>query len=617
MGDLLRFAVLQNLEFLRPQITHMPARRILHHSIQLNQIHRHPDHGICRSRLLREQRNQNTKQAEGFIAEIYIGVLNYMQESSKPSGVVQYANMLTRRHFLGASVMGASAALAADLFAAPAGSQTPSADLEKLGAIALAESKKYKATYCDIRIVRLRDQRLGMRLSADRGTGKTLAVPTVAEDSTFGFGVRVIVNGAWGFASSPLVTKEEIARVTGEAAIIAKANATIQPKPIQLAPVKAYRDRWETPHEKDPFAVSIEEKLELLRSSSEEIKKNQRVFGSSATLSLRSEDKYFASTEGSSIQQLILQIYGNLDATAVDRQAGISRSRSYVPTQAAAGWEYVPEMNFRENAQRIREEVLEHLAAPPVKEGKKDLILMPNHLMLTVHESVAHPTELDRALGYEANYAGTSYITPATIGKRIASDHITVIGDRTSPRALGTVGYDDDGVKSSSFTIIDKGIFRNFQTTREQAHLVGDKESHGCSQADSWATVPFQRMPNVWLKPGPADVSLDDLISGIDDGVLIDGRGSYSIDQQRYNFQFGGDAFWEIKGGKKRGMISRVAYQARTPDFWQACDGTAGPAYWRQYGTTGDAKGEPTQINSISHGCSPTRFRKINVLVTD
>ena len=227
--------------------------------------------------------------------------------------------------------MGASAALAADLFATPAGSQTPSADLEKLGAIALAESKKYKATYCDIRIVRLRDQRLGMRLSADRGTGKTLAVPTVAEDSTFGFGVRVIVNGAWGFASSPLVTKEEIARVTGEAAVIAKANATIQPKPIQLAPVKAYRDRWETPHEKDPFAVSIEEKLELLRSSSEEIKKNQRVFGSSATLSLRSEDKYFASTEGSSIQQLILQIYGNLDATAVDRQAGISRSRSYVP----------------------------------------------------------------------------------------------------------------------------------------------------------------------------------------------------------------------------------------------------------------------------------------------
>jgi TldD protein len=521
--------------------------------------------------------------------------------------------MLTRRHFLATS----AAAMAAELFAAPKESRTPSADLEKLGAVALNEAKKYKATYCDIRIVRLRDQRLGLRLSPDRGTGKTLAVPNVSEDSTFGFGVRLIVNGAWGFASSPLVTREEIARVTGEAAVIAKANATIQPKPIQLAAVKAYRDRWETPHEKDPFTVPVEEKLDLLRRSAEEVKKNQKVFGSSATLSSRSEDKYFASSEGSSIQQLILQIYGNLDASAVDRQAGISRSRSYVPTQASAGWEYVPEMNLVENAQRIRDEVVEHLSAPAVKPGKKDLILMPNHLMLTLHESVAHPTELDRALGYEANYAGTSYLTPATLGKRIASEHVTIVGDRTSPRALGTVGYDDDGVKSSEFTIIDKGIFKNFQTTREQAHLVGDKESHGCSQADSWATVPFQRMPNVWLKAGAPDVSLESLIAGVDDGILIDGRGSYSIDQQRYNFQFGGDAFWEIKGGKKGNMISRVAYQARTPDFWQACDGTAGPAYWRQYGTTGDAKGEPTQINSISHGCSPTRFRQINVLVTD
>ena len=521
--------------------------------------------------------------------------------------------MLNRRHFIAAT----AATLGGNLFAAPAGSTTPSADLEKLGAVALAEAKKYKATYCDIRIVRLRDQRIGLRLSPDRGSGKTLSVPNVGEDSSFGFGVRVIVNGAWGFASSPIVRKEEIARITNEAVIIARANATIQPRPIELAPVKAYRTRWETPHEKDPFAISVPEKLDLLRNAAEEIKKNNKVFGSTASLNIRSEDKYFASSEGSSIQQLILQIYGNLDATAVDRAAGISRSRSYVPTQASAGWEYVPEMNLGENAQRIREEVVEHLSAPPVKPGKKDLILMPNHLMLTIHESVAHPTELDRSLGYEANYAGTSYITPATRGKRIASEHCTFVGDRTSPRALGTVGYDDEGVKASEFTIIEKGIFRNFQTTREQAHLVGDKESHGCSQADSWATVPFQRMPNVYLKAGPPETTLESMIAGIEDGVLIDGRGSYSIDQQRYNFQFGGDAFWEIKGGKKRGMISSVAYQGRTPDFWQACDATAGPAYWRQYGTTGDAKGEPTQINSISHGCSPTRFRQINVLVTD
>jgi TldD protein len=520
--------------------------------------------------------------------------------------------MFTRRHFLASS-----AALAANLFAAPKDSKSPNPALEKLGDVALRESKKYKATYCDIRIVRLNDQRVGLRLSPERGTGKTLAVPNVTEDSSFGFGVRVIVNGAWGFASSPLVTPEEIARITGEAVIIARANATIQPKPVMLAPVKAYRDRWETPHDKDPFAVPMAEKLDLLRRVTTEVKKNAKVFSGAADLSLRSEDKYFASSEGSSIQQLILQIYGNVDATAVDRENGISRSRTYVPTQASAGWEYVPEMNLEENARRIREEVVEHLAAPPVRPGKKDLLLMPNHLMLTIHESVAHPTELDRALGYEANYAGTSYITLDKIGQRIASQHCTFVGDRTSPRALATVGYDDDGVKATQFTIIDKGIFRNYQTTREQAHFVGDNSSHGCSQADSWATVPFQRMPNVWLSAGPRETTLESLISGIDDGVLIDGRGSYSIDQQRYNIQFGGDAFWEIKGGKKRGMISRVAYQSRTPDFWQACDGTAGPAYWRQYGTTGDAKGEPTQINSISHGCSPSRFRGINVLLTD
>jgi TldD protein len=520
--------------------------------------------------------------------------------------------MLTRRHFLATS-----AALAGKLFSAPQDSRTPSPDLEKLADAALREARKHKAGYCDIRIVRLRDQRIGVRLSPERGTGKTLAVPNVSEDSSFGFGVRVIVNGAWGFAASPIVTAEEIARITGEAVIIAKANASIQPKPVQLAPAKAYRDRWQTPHDKDPLTVPIAEKFDLLRRTAEEVKKNARVFSGAATLNLRSEDKYFASSEGSSIQQLILQIYGNVDAVAVDREQGISRTRSYVPTQASAGWEYVPEMNLEENAQRIREEVLEHLAAPPVKPGRKDLLLMPNHLMLTIHESVAHPTELDRALGYEANYAGTSYITLDKIGKRIASEHCTFIGDRTSPRALATVGYDDDGVKASEFTIIDKGIFKSYQTTREQAHLIGEKESHGCCQADSWATVPFQRMPNVWLKPGTRETTLDSLISGIDDGVLIDGRGSYSIDQQRYNFQFGGDAFWEIKGGKKRGMISQVSYQARTPDFWQACDGTAGPQYWRQFGTTGDAKGEPTQINSISHGCSPSRFRQINVLLTD
>ncbi|MCI0363220.1 MAG: TldD/PmbA family protein, partial [Phycisphaerales bacterium] len=282
------------------------------------------------------------------------------------------------------------------------------------------------------------------------------------------------------------------------------------------------------------------------------------------------------------------------------------------------GWEYVSQLNFVEHARQIREEVLEHLAAPPVTPGKKDLVLLPSHLCLTIHESIGHSTELDRALGYEANFAGTSFLTPDKMGKeRIGSDIVNFFGDRTTERGLATAAYDDDGVKTTKFPIIEKGIFKHFQTIRDQAHLIGEKESRGCCYADSWASVPFQRMPNVWLDAGPADVTLEDLISGVDDGVLIEGLGSFSIDQQRYNFQFGGDAFWEIKGGKKRGMLSRVAYQSKTTDFWQACDGIAGRSYWQQHGLFNDGKGEPQQINAMSHGCSPARFRRINVLQTD
>jgi TldD protein len=521
--------------------------------------------------------------------------------------------MLTRRTFVGSS----AGALAATLFAAPKSLSKPSPDLEHLAAAGLREAKRLKATYCDVRIGRYRNQSILFRATPERGTGKTLEVPNVFEDSSFGFGVRVVAKGAWGFASSPIVTPEEIVRITREAVAIAHANSAFQRTPVRLAPVKAYRDTWVSPFEKDPFEVPVGEKLELLHSVVSEIKKNPKVFSGNANLQIRSEDKYFASSEGSSIQQLIVQTFGGATAGAVNMRKALSKSRNYQPTQVSAGWEYVPEMNLKENAQRIREEVLEHLDAPPVKPGRKDLILMPSHLMLTIHESVGHPTELDRALGYEANYAGTSYITLDKVGQRIASDQVTFYGDKTSPRALATCGYDDDGVKTTKFPIIESGIFRHYQTTRDQAHLIGETESRGCSYADSWATVAFQRMPNVWLAPGKAGTSIDDLLSGVDDGVWIEGRGSYSIDQQRYNFQFGGDAFWEVKGGKKRGMISQVSYQAKTSDFWQACDLIAGPAYFQQFGTSGDAKGEPTQINSMSHGCSPSRFRQINVIQTD
>ena len=524
--------------------------------------------------------------------------------------------MVTRRTFL----QSGSAALASGLFAAaaPGAPAKPNPNLENLGAVALAEAKRLKATYSDIRIIRYRRQFVTVRLNPERGTGKTLEVPGVADTSSFGFGVRVIADGAWGFAASPIVTKEEIARITGEAVAVARANAVLKSSPVELAPVPAYKDRWQTPFERDPFTVPLEEKLELIRSAAAQAKNDQKVFSSGCVLSFRSEDKYLATSVGSSIQQLNMQTYAVVNATAVDRAAALSRTRRYQPPQVTAGYEYVPIMNLVENATRVREEALQLLAAPAVTPGKKDLVLMPSHLWLTIHESLGHSTELDRALGYEANYAGTSFLTPDKLGKqRIGSDIVNIWGDRTNERGLATTGYDDDGVKATKFPIIERGIFKHYQTIRDQAHLIGEKESRGCCYADNWSSVPFQRMPNVWLEPGKATTTLDDLISGVDDGILIDGDGSFSIDQQRYNFQFGGDAFWQIKGGKKQGMLSRVAYQSRTTDFWQACDSIAGPSYWQQWGAPNDGKGEPGQINSVSHGCSPARFRQINVIQTD
>jgi TldD protein len=525
---------------------------------------------------------------------------------------------LTRRAFL-AVATGSSVVLANRLFGAPDATATkPDPALEKLAEVALAEARKQGATYCDIRIARYRQQFSGYRLSPERGGNKTDEVPFVTDRQHFGFGVRVIAKGQWGFAASPLVTAEEIARIAREAVVVAKANSALQASPVQLAPTNAYTDRWTSSFEKDPFAVAVDEKLDLMHNATAIIKKDPKVFAAFGFLALRGEDKYFASSEGSSIQQYVVQVWPALQATAVDIQKNISRTRSYQTPPVTAGWEAVAKANVGENAPRIRDEVLEHLAAPPVKPGKKDLVLLPSHLYLTIHESIGHSTELDRALGYEANFAGTSFLTIDKMGKfQVGSELMNIFGDRTNEGGLATVKYDDDGVLTTKFPIIEKGVFKHYQTIRDQAHLVGETESRGCCYADSWSSVPFQRMPNVWLAPGPRDVTPDDLIAGVDDGILIEGEGSYSIDQQRYNFQFGGDAFWEIKHGKKQGMVSRVAYQSRTTDFWQSLDLIAGPSYWQQWGAPNDGKGEPEQINSVSHGCSPARFRQVNVIQTD
>jgi TldD protein len=528
----------------------------------------------------------------------------------------------SRREFLGTCGRGAVAWAALGLVpgrflrSASQASELVPEKRKELAAFALERARKAGATYADIRLNRYRSQIVNLRSEPDFQTGMLNHVPAVSDSASFGFGLRLLADGAWGFAAAYVVTQDEIARAVKEAIETAKANARLRRQPVQLAAVPAYTETYRTPILKDPFSVPVQEKVDLLRRIAEETKKVPGVFSVLGFIAQRMEHRFFASTEGSWIEQHIYQISPEFTATAVDKGRK-QKARAFRPHPVTAGYEAVERANMLAEARRVGEEVVNHLKAPPVTPGKKDLVLLPNHLGLTIHESIGHSTELDRALGYEANFAGTSFLTPDKLGKfRVGSEIVFFNGDRIRKESLSTCGYDDDGVKTRQFPIIKEGIFVGYQTIRDQAHLIGQKESTGCCYADSYASVPFQRMPNVWLEPSKNPIQLSDLVGGVDDGVLIDGRGSYSIDHQRYNFQFGGDAFWEIKGGKVGQQIADVAYQSRTPDFWSACDGIGGEDTWQNVGLNADGKGEPTQLNAMSHGCAPARFRRINVLRT-
>jgi TldD protein len=494
----------------------------------------------------------------------------------------------------------------------------PPDQLEKLGAAAMEKARALGAAYADIRINRYRTQNVLLRSAPDWTSGVINNVPSVTDEESFGFGVRVIHSGAWGFAASAVVDTDTIARMTAEAVSIAKAHARLLKEPVRLAKAPAAKDTYSTPLEKNPFDVGVAEKLALLEAASDEVRKVAGVFSVTGFVEQRLEERFFMSTEGSVLRQTIVQVAPEYTATARDLKTRKSKTRTYRPNAVCGGYESVVKAGLVENARRVGEEVVNHLKAPSVSPGRKDLVLLPPHLALTIHESIGHSTELDRALGYEANFAGTSFLTTDKLGTyRVGSEIVNVHGDRILPQALSTCGYDDDGVKTKRFSILKNGVFVGYQTIREQAHFIGQDESMACCYADSYASIPFQRMPNVWLEAGGKAASIDDLVSGVDDGVLIDGRGSYSIDHQRYNFQFGGDAFWEIKGGKIGAMIADVAYQSRTPDFWQACDLLGDQSTWQNVGLNRDGKGEPGQINAMSHGCPASRFRGIAVIRTE
>ena len=530
----------------------------------------------------------------------------------------------TRRDFLRSCGTSALAIAAVELIPGAfitrraAAAIPPPEQLEALGAVALDRARALGAGYADIRINRYRTQSVLLRSTPDWATGAINNVPSVTDDESFGFGVRVLHGGVWGFAASADVDKDTIARMTAEAVGIAKAHAKLRGEPVRLAPVSPAKDTYRTPIEKDPFDVGIAAKIALLQQVSDEVRKVPGIFSVTGFMEQRQEDRFFASTEGSVIRQTIVQVAPEYTAVARDLKARKTKTRTFRPDAVCGGYEFIERAGMVDNARRIGEEAVNHLKAPSVVAGKKDLVLLPTHLALTIHESIGHSTELDRAMGYEANFAGTSFLTTDKLGKfRVGSDIVNIFGDRILPQALSTCGYDDDGARTKRFPILKNGIFVGYQTTREQAHWIGQEESMACCYADSYASVPFQRMPNVWLAAGEKPCALDDLVAGMDDGVLIDGRGSYSIDHQRYNFQFGGDAFWEIKNGKIGPMIADVAYQSRTPDFWQACDLIGDQSTWRNVGLNRDGKGEPGQINAMSHGCAPSRFRGITVIRTE
>jgi TldD protein len=481
-------------------------------------------------------------------------------------------------------------------------------DKNRLADVALSTAKRLGATYADIRINRYRFESISTREQQ---------VQNVSRSQSFGFGVRALVKGTWGFASSRIVTPEEVRRVTGQAVEIARANSVFQRKPIEIVPASKVVTSWKSSFEKDPFEVPIEDKIQFLLKLNRAAMKTEGVGFINSAMLFVNEQKFLATSDGSRIDQYLIRSFPSFTVTAINRASGDFQTRTSFGGPQALGYEYLEKYPWMVEAEQAGEEVVAKLKAKSVEPGKYDLILHPSHLWLTIHESVGHPTELDRALWWEANYAGTSFLTPDKTGKlQFGSKLVNFVADRTQPAGLATTGYDDEGVPGQKWHLVRDGVFVDWQTTRDLAPLVGQKKSYGCLYADSWGSVPFPRMPNVSLQPGKEAVSLDNLVNSVDNGILIYGNGSYSIDQQRYNFQFGGQTFYEIKKGKITGMLRDVAYQARTTDFWGACDGLGGPATYQLGGSFNDGKGEPTQSNAVSHGCPIARFRQINVLNT-
>lgn len=540
---------------------------------------------------------------------------------------------MNRRFFIQTSGVAAGALLLPDWSRAAAAlaAKDPIAVEKKklLADAALNAATKRGATYVDVRIGRYLNQSISTREQKVEG---------VASSETYGAGIRVIADGAWGFFATDQLTPETIARAAEEAVAIAKANARIQSEPVVLAPQKGVGEvAWRTPIKVNGFQVPLADKVDrLLAANSAALKAGANFVNSQ--LFLVNEQKYFASTDGSYIDQDVHRIYPNFFVTAVDPTTGRFQTRRSISAPSGRGYEYLDadpsgklpavgnstvrythSYDLIEDAAAAARQAREKLSAKSVAPGQYDLVLDPSHLWLTIHESVGHATELDRVLGYEANYAGTSF---ATLDKweskkfQYGSKLVNFVADKTQPGSLGGVGYDDEGVPTKSWPLITDGILVGYQKTRDQAHIVGQKESDGCSYSQNWADVQFQRMPNVSLQPGKEPLTPAEMIKKVERGIYIVGDGSFSIDQQRYNFQFGGQLFYEIRNGEIVGMLRDVAYQSNTQEFWNSCVAICDRRDYALGGAFNDGKGQPPQISAVSHGSATTRFNRVNVINT-
>ena len=520
---------------------------------------------------------------------------------------------LSRRDFVRLSALAAASGLV--LPRRPVAAQSMTSTESELLSLAMDVARSEGVDYADGRVIRTQFEAVGAREQM---------ITQVQSTDSYGINVRALVGGSWGFAATQIFTRDAVANIAREAVAIARANNDVAPSTTVLAPVDIFPDAdWVTPHSIDPFTIPIEDKAALLlRVNEEALRVNNIRFSSSSILSVK-EERLLATTEGSVVRQTLMRINPSINITAISPDGSDFQSRSAVVEPAGRGYEYVMGLELAANAQGWAEEAAMKLDAPGVEPGKWDLVLHPSNLWLTIHENIGHPTELDRALGFEANYAGTSFIYPpeGVIGKlKMGPEFLQFEGNRTEFGGCATTGWDDEGVPAEAWPIIKDGIFVDYQTTREQAAWIsqhtGIDRSHGCSYGQNWESMPFQRMPNVSMLPGEENLSEDDVIAATERGILVEGRGSYSIDQQRYNIQFGGQVFWEIRNGRKYQMLRDVAYVGRTPEFWNSLDVIGGAQTYFLGASFGDAKGQPIQVNAVSHGCPISLFRDIDIINT-